>query len=216
MRRVSEAIKDIIEHNELLQTGLQHRLFNLSQLAQYIRPQVEAWTMKEVQPTAIVMSLSRLQRSFSARKTPKAEKILLENITVRSSLFAVTYNKVAGLHRQISALHRKLEKLESYFTIAEGLNEITLILERDREELLSGVIEQKPIYQQKQVASLSVKIHPRYLNMPGFFYVLFQQLFLQNINIIEIGSTATELIFYLNEKDVQLAFDTLYRRFKSR
>jgi aspartokinase len=40
-----------------------------------------------------------------------------------------------------------------------------------------------------------------------------QQVAVQGINVVEIASTATELILYLDQKDVRLAFDTLYQRF---
>jgi hypothetical protein len=36
------------------------------------------------------------------------------------------------------------------------------------------------------------------------------------VNIVEIASTSNELIIYLEERDVELAFDTLYRQFVRR
>jgi len=39
---------------------------------------------------------------------------------------------------------------------------------------------------------------------------------LQGVNVIEIASTSTELIVYINESDVRIAFDTLLRAFVER
>ncbi|MCP4606727.1 MAG: hypothetical protein GY847_40500, partial [Proteobacteria bacterium] len=45
---------------------------------------------------------------------------------------------------------------------------------------------------------------------------LIQQVALQNINVIEVASTATEFNVYVRSKDVRLAFDSIYQRFSKR
>jgi hypothetical protein len=213
MRKVSDALKTLVEENALLQMGIPLRLYNLSQLARHLQPQVEALTNKEVQPAAIVMNLSRLQRKLASKVLPPEFEISIDNIIVRSDLFTVTYLKAKDVHRSVNVLHSKIEKAGGYLTISEGMNEITLILERRYAELIRALISQKPIYRHDHLASIAVNLTKRYLETPGFFYLMFQQLYLQNINIFEIASTATELIFYVDQDAVRLAFDTLYNRF---
>ena len=65
MQKLSDAIKDIVSRNSLLQLGISHRLLNLSQVSRYLLPQVEARIQKKIQPSAVVMSLSRLQNEFN-------------------------------------------------------------------------------------------------------------------------------------------------------
>lgn len=210
--KLSHALAEITSDNALLQTGLTHRLFNLSQLALFLKPQVEARVGSRVNSSAIVMALSRMQRTSHRLSIPEL-KIDVRHMSIHSHLFTATYAKNSELHTQINTLHKKLERSKSHFTVSEGMNEVTLIFEQEKRELAESIITQKPLYSTSKLASIGVRISARYLETPGFFYLLFQQLLLQNVNIVEIGSTATELILYLHEKDVELAFSTLYRRF---
>lgn len=48
MIKISEAIQDIVHNNDQLRFGFHHQLFNLSQVARFIQPLVEARTQKSV------------------------------------------------------------------------------------------------------------------------------------------------------------------------
>ncbi len=65
----------------------------------------------------------------------------------------------------------------------------------------------------RNLAGLGVKFQEAYLETPGLLYQLLQQLALQNINVVEVASTTTEFNIYLDDRDVQLAFESLYNRF---
>jgi aspartokinase len=67
-----------------------------------------------------------------------------------------------------------------------------------------------------KVAALSVRFNAKYLEVPGLLYKILEQIALQGVNVIEIASTSTELIVYINESDVRIAFDTLLRAFVER
>ena len=82
-------------------------------------------------------------------------------------------------------------------------------------DILIG-IKEVPFKETKSIGSLSVRFDESYLKTPGFIYLVLQQLYFQNLNVVELTSTATELIIYLSEDEVQLAFDTLYSRFRKK
>lgn len=193
--------------------GLCHGLFNLSKLAAFLKPQVDAWTSKPHQTSAIVMALSRLKGELGEGEDAENYEVLISNLTVRSDLMTVSFANLKEVRKGVNALHNKLDPKNVFFTVSEGISEITLILEKEYAALIKEHIPAKAIYRHNRVAAIAVKIPERYLETPGFFYLLFQQLFLQNINLVEIASTSTELIFYLDQADVRLAFDTLYNRF---
>ena len=81
------------------------------------------------------------------------------------------------------------------------------------EELVRSSVPLPPTSFVPGLASLGVTFDERYLDEPGFLYFVLQQLYFQNINIVELASTSTELILYLAQADVRLAFDTIYQRF---
>ena len=60
---------------------------------------------------------------------------------------------------------------------------------------------------------MTAKFSKRYLQTPGLLYRILHQVTMQNINLIEVASTATEFSIFINQADVELAFDSIYRAF---
>lgn len=213
MQKISNALRELIEGNPFLQTGLRHRLLNLSQLARFVLPQLKARTKKQVQPSAVLMSLSRLQRELAVDPKAKSSSFKIHNMTANSDLVVMTFMKTVHVHKGVNEFYTRLQKQSAYITVTEGANEITIIFNKDHLPRLKGSIGEKPVFQNLHVASLALKFDLRYARVPGFLYFILQQLYFQNINIVELASTASELIIYLEEGDLRLAFDTIYNGF---
>ena len=218
MVKISEALSEIIKSNAFLQFGIQHRLLNLSQTARYLQPLVAARTRKDTQTSALLMSLSRFQSSFGLGgvKAGKLPVFQIDTITVQSDLAMVTVEKSRETHRQIGLLYTKVQNASGYITISEGLSEITVIFDRQFLASAEEFLKDRPIFRNGHVAAVSAKFSERYARTPGFFFAVIQSLYMQGLNIIEVSSTTTEIIFYLNSNDVQLAFETLYNKFRKR
>jgi hypothetical protein len=212
MIKVSEALQEIIKKNQTVQFGLSQELFNLSQLSKYLVPLVKARTKKEVQPSAILMALSRLQRKETRKQAqPRFE---IKKLSTNSGLVVATFNKTKSLHRSVNDFYGKIQDLGSSLTISEGTTQVTVIYDSEFIPLRKKIIKETPFQEITDIGSLSVRFDQAYLQTPGFIYLVLQQLYFQNINVVELSSTATEMIIFLSEDHVQLAFDTLYSRFR--
>jgi aspartokinase len=212
MIRLSDTLKKIVSHNPLLLFGLGHRLLNLSQTAQFIQPVVKSRAKKEVKPTAILMGLSRLQKNLG--KAPhRLEVFRFEKITVHSDLCSLSYPRHPDLQGKINRFLQLVEKRQGYINVTEGLHEATLLFDQDSLADAKRIIGEHPKNAYFGIASLGVKYHERYNQIPGMLYQIIQQLAFQSINLLEIASTHTEFIFYVKQEEVHLAFDTLYNSF---
>jgi len=212
MITISQAVRDIVEHDPSLKSGLAQRLMNLSQVARHIHAVVEARTQKPVRPDAIAMALSRLQGELPAVDRGAA-LTLADRVTVQRGLAIVTLPNVSDAHRGLLELHREARPAGRYLTITEGVREITLIVE---EAVLEGAIAAvgvTPSRVSRGVASLSVSLTRENLRTPGVLYRLLQPLALQGVNLVEVASTTAEFHLYLLEQDVMLALDSLYATF---
>lgn len=216
MKKVSDAVKSIVFDSAFLRFGFQYQLLNLTQLAKFIQPLVEARVKKEVTASAIVMSLSRLGKEMDWSDEDETGFFRIHNLVIHTELTILTLFKTPENHKEVNGLYRKIQKKEGIITVTEGLTEITVIFEAKHEEFAQTLLQGPPKRVDKDVGSLTVKFDDRYLDTPGFLYSVLRQVALQGINIVELSSTATEFILYLAEKDIQLAFDTLYRTFSSR
>jgi len=212
MLRLSDALQSIITENPLFLFGLSHRLMNLSQLAHHIKPLIEVRTKKSVKDSAVLMSLSRLQRQLN-----KIEKQItpfhFERLTITSDLCSMSFHKNPAIHSKINRLFQRIEEKKGYITISEGINEITLLFEKTFMEDAEKMIGEKPKKISRDLASIAIHYHEKYNTIPGMLYQIIQQIALQNINVVEIASTHTAFILYVEQKDVKLTFDTLYQAF---
>jgi aspartokinase len=79
--------------------------------------------------------------------------------------------------------------------------------------LLREMIREEPVHQHTHLAPVGEQFDRRYARIPGLLYTLLQRVTLQNINLIEISSTYTEIVFYVDEHDTRTVFDTLFQSF---
>lgn len=216
MLTLADVLRDFIADNPFLQFGMRKRLFNLSHLSKELRPQIEVRAKKEVKDSTILMALSRLQRTMKAH-TPHQDQVDIENITIQTGLSIYTYTKTKEVHQGVNKLFVALQKENSYLTICEGLQEITMLLDTSRAPLVKQFIPQKPKHHQDNLAALGLTFdEERYLSTPGVICLVLEQLLLQSINMIEVSSTYSGLTLYVADKDAKLAFDTLFRCFLGR
>ncbi len=216
MIKITDALETILSNSHELSFGFHHNLFNLTQLARFLKPSVAAKTKKEISESALLMALSRLQRKRGPLTRKKAEQYQVERVTLHTGLYLATYAKSHENHAAVATLYKRLQRDGEYMAISEGTSEITIIIEQHRVLETRQLIPQKPIVERRGAVSLGIRFHKKYLNVPGFIHRILQSLSLQNINVLEISSTATELAVYIDEGDKHLALDTILSSFGKR
>lgn len=214
MRKISDAVREIVGADPWLQTGLAQRLLNLSRVARYLRPSVEARTQKPVRPSAIAMSLSRLQSELPDPDAGPRLR-LARRITVQRGLAILTFPNTRRCQEGLLPLQQEIRRTHGYLTITEGIREITLIVEEGARALVQDTVPEQTSSVAPGIASLSVSLTRDNLSTPGVLYRLLQPLALQAVNLAEVTSTTTEFHIYIAEGDVMLALESLYAAYGS-
>lgn len=212
MVKISDVLKELIDKNQFLHFGFSHRLLNLSQTAEWIKPLLKARIKKNVSTSAILMSLSRMVRTRS-KILPSMQRMKVASMNVYNDLCELTFDKGSVVQQFLDKAYLQIQKRNGYMTISQGISEITIIVGHDCLGIIKKEIRAKPKFVKDKLAALGVQFDSKYVTNPGMFYYLIQQLTLQNINIWEVSSTYTELIFYIAQNDIRLAFDTLSQAF---
>jgi len=216
MLKISDALRDMINASPWLIFGFHHRLFNLTKVSAFLRTLVEARTHKEVQPSAILMNLSRLQsRRVEGHANLDAE-FFVDKIHIHSGLCTITFPKSEATHRHLYGIVAKVHERRGFLTLTEGIGEITVILGQENLDMTLNTLAVAPRLVNMQVGAVGVSFQEKFLAVSGLLYRLLQHVALQNINVIEITSTATEFNIFLDEADVRLAFDSIYQGFSKR
>lgn len=213
MIKVSDAVREIVDHDPSLKTGLAQQLMNLSQVARHIHATVEARTHKNVHLSAITMALSRLRAELPQIEL-KRDLGLADRITVQRGLVVLTFPNTARVHSGLLRLQERIREARRYLTITEGIREITLIVEQAMFERFREVVGVRPARISCDIASLSISLSEDNLAAPGVLYRILQALALQGVNLAEVASTTTEFHLYLSEADVMLALESLHGAFR--
>ena len=212
MIKIPEVVRELVLHNDFLAFGVSKKLFNLSALSEFLHANVENRTKKSVQNPAILMALSRLQKSFSKISLTK-KSFEIEKISATSHLCTLTFFRTDSTLQQIFSLQKKLFIQNIFFAFSQSSNEITIILPAEFLAIARSEISDFPKSENPEIAALSIQFSAQTAAQSGLLFFLLQTIYFQNINLVEITSTFTEFVFYLPQKDLKRAFSALHDRF---
>ncbi len=211
MITVPEATEKIIKRSPFLEEALQQKIVNLSALARLIKREVEEETMKKVKEGAILMALKRLSIKIKSKYPSKAVFTISPDMIVRSNLIEFTLansNFHFNKHRQLLEL---VEMQKNYFlTVTEGVFETTIIASQELKEKIISILKRENIISSfSHLSSITIKLPEKTATTPGVYYFILKALAWNNINIIEVVSTFTEISMILKDKEVDKAFSIL-------
>jgi aspartokinase len=212
MHKVADAVRHTIEKDGFLHFGLANGVLNLTRTAKFIRPFIEARTKKEVGVSAITMALSRLKLP-KRKMNAHLKNVKVNSVNVKKGLAEITYEKTSMTIQALKTAEESVRKTNGYIALTFSDSEITVISETRYLDAIKQIAEERPKSEIHDLVAVGVQFDEKYIKHAGMIYALIQQIAFQNINIVELSSTYTELVFYVHTEDMKLAFDTLYEQF---
>lgn len=206
MISVSDALNEIILNYPFVEEGLSKGIVNYSAFAREIKPQIEKRLYKTVKEGAIVMALKRISSKLTKPKS--TDSISLTNLTVRSNLNEFTFQNSGTLLEKTRQLLSSVDTKQDLFcTLSEGIRETTFIIS----SVLASKI--KMLFKQEQLvvninnlSSITIRLPKEVVYIPGVYYQILKKLAWENINVIEVLSTYTEITLIVETKNVDRAF----------
>ena len=209
MLKVTDTVLELIKADELALESARAKLLNFSAYAEKIHPLVENLTKKPVQKGTIVVALSRIAKSKDLVSSQFKPDIKLTNLSIKSSLSALTYQKTADIQRKISVLNPFQISLGDLFSLTEGPTEVTLILSENAKDKLIKQLATNPISEKENLVAITAQFDPKYADTPNNFFVLFSALAAKRISIVEVISTYKEISFIVNKENMESALSAL-------
>ena len=211
MVSISDALNEIITNYPFIEEGLSKGIVNYSAFAREIKPQVEKRLLKSVKDGAIIMALKRISDGLSKERNKGGQNLNLTDLTVRSNLSELTYTNSATFPEKTRLLLENTSNKRGVIcTFSEGIRETTFIMSAEimteakrifkGETLLSNI---------NNLSSITIRLPEEVVYIPGTYYRILKMLAWENINIIEVLSTYTELTIVLENKNVDRAFTSL-------
>ena len=130
---------------------------------------------------------------------------------MRSDLIEINIVKHPDSGELIKKIYDLVDlKKGDYISIVQGLHEISIITNKKHEKKLLKLINEKDVKKiVRKLSSLTINIPEESVEEIGMFYLITRALIWENISIIEIVSTFSEMTYILNTEDVPYAFKVI-------
>ncbi len=207
MISIPVAVEEVVKKKPFLEGALVDGLINLSALARQIKPEVEERIGKTVNDSAVIMALNRLVPRLELMSAMKN----MGDIVVRSNLSDFTFLNTSTLYGLQARLLNEVHSLKNVFcTFSQGIYETTLVVSDSIVPLVKELFANERIISSNTNLSLiTVRLPSENTACPGVYYYLFKELAWDNINIVEVISTANEFTIVVGDHDIHRAFTIL-------
>lgn len=216
MKSVVSAVQEHVSHDEVALEAMQLGILNLSAYAQIIQSKIEKETWKPVKVGTITVALSRLMNdtSFNSQLLEIKPFVHISDISIRSPLCILSFEKTDSVQKSVARIFESKNHLKehAFFTVTQGVHEITLIFPDVISEQILKFFKEKPKSYLRGVAGITTRFSEQYLTTPNTIHSLLAVLAVERINVLEVVSTHTELAIIVIEDDVEKTLSA-YRRY---
>lgn len=213
MKTISSVVEGYIKKKPFLQSALAQGIINLTSLSRIVKPEIQDELGKDVRNGAIVMALKRLSDDLEFRATHKIVKVLknIGEITVRSSLTDFTFLvSDTLLSQQAKLLEAVNNNQDVFYTSSRGVNEMNIVVSDSMDAVVEKLFKAEKCTQKaKNLSSITVKLPPENVSVPGIYYFIFQRLAWEGILLYEVISTTNEFTILVDDDQVDVAFKTI-------
>lgn len=211
MVTVSHIVKDIINRQIFLQEAINNDIVSFNKLARYLKPKIQEELQKEVKTSAIVMALRR--------HTEKTKKRLIEPKfsyyigTIKTDICYIILESSSNLLPKIQKLYPIIDfRKGGILNIIQGNFEIAIITNKKYKEQLQELLQEEKIVEAvDDLVSISLTYSKDFLFTPGVLYDVIRFLTWENINVLSIILTSTEMSVIIDQKNLMRCYKTLSR-----
>ncbi|MBU1201067.1 MAG: hypothetical protein KKA51_01080 [Nanoarchaeota archaeon] len=218
MVTISHLVEKIIEKKPFIQEALSKGIINNAALAEELKPIIEKELKKKIKFSAVNMAIRRLSEKLKNNFTENTKFDNKSDITIKSNLVEIVVYKEQETQEKIKKVHDLIDfKKGDFFSVTQGNYEVMIIINEKHEQKVKTFFDKKNIKKViSGLSSLTVNLPEEAVETIGYFYVVTRALNWENINIVDIVSTFTEMTFIVKEEDAAASFNTLRKLIKNK
>lgn len=213
-KSASEIVREEIDCLPHIRTALEMDLLNYSAFARFLIPLIQKKYNKKVSRESIIVAATRYQKEMLKTKlSEKLKKGISEcNLSMRSGIVDLTLQKAPNIQEVVNEFNKEIDwKRGEIMFIAQGRGEVEVILDRMNYNKIKELISEEMIL--STIPNLSIiSVHQPSTELtfvPGFYSFLLNNLAMNNINVLEVMSTLTELIIVVSQEQGSKTFEIL-------
>ncbi|MFH0979124.1 MAG: ACT domain-containing protein [Candidatus Woesearchaeota archaeon] len=209
MVNISHLVREFVDRQPLLQEAIIEGIVNFGALADQLKPRIEKELSRKVKHSAVVMALHRYSETL---KKPFPKKFdYRSEIIIKTGICDLILVKSPELFERL----KKAYDLVDYnkgdtLNIVLGNYEVSLVVsERILASLTSLLRDVKVISIEHDLVSIALRFNEKFVTTPGVIANITRKLSWNNVNIVEIVSTMTELSVIIHERNLTRAYKVL-------
>ncbi len=215
MITVPQAVEKIIKRSRYLSEAMSKDLINASSLARYIKPEVEDLVFKSVTMGSIVVAIKRLGKTFSGGYRQVTAFKEAPDMIVRSNLTLIYVKNSDNLLGKLSEIEKTSKNFQKKALFTYGRVETIILTNKINLEGIRKTLRNEEVAQTfPNVSSVTIHLPEETVTNPGIFYFFLKSLAWENVNILDILSTQTELTLIFSPDNINSAFGILQSLFK--
>ena len=211
MPTISHIVKDILDRQVFLQEAINRGIVSHNLLAKNLKPEIESTLGKQVKTSAIVMALRRNSDKMEKRFSEPSFSYSIE--TIKTDICYVVSEESPTLLSKIQNLCSIVDfRKGGILNIIQGNFEVAIITNKKyKEDLLDLLHDEKVLDTVDDLVSISLTYSKDFLFTPGILYDITRFMAWENINVIDMILTKTEMSLIVYKKDLTRCYKTLGR-----
>lgn len=216
MVTVSHLVKKYIAEHPIVEDAIREGILSNAALAEKIQRPLENELGKEIKLPAVVMALRREQETIESYEKRHFKAIHAKELLMKTNLIDITILKSRELFHILQQIYRSVDYGKGdTLNIIHGNYEVSIITnEKHADDFLKLLKKERIIDIQRNLVSLSLTYNKEFVVTLGVIARITKKLAWENVNIIEIVSTTTELAIIVQEKDALRSYQALQQFLK--
>lgn len=209
---VSKTVKKIIREQPFLLEALNRGIIHFGNLATELKPKIESELGKTVTESSVAMALRRYAEAVKGKIGQLQQPMLECEVTMKTNICDFNVVKTNSLLTQLSSFYGLVDfGRGDFLNITIGNREISIaISQKYRDEIKDRLKGETVLLRQEELVALTIIFNSDFFHTPGITYQVLQSLAWQNINLLEIISTLTELTIVIEKKDSIKSYTVLH------
>jgi aspartokinase len=213
-RSAAQVTREYVEKRPVLKQMLLKGLINHSALARVIMDE-EQLTNEEAVTAALRRHVSEVGAEVAGPDESLRALLSESSINMKNKIASIT---VKGDWQVLARLEKAMKGFlgqKDLMQFIQGTESLTIITEENNvDQIVSAIGKEYVIKTRKGLAEMAVVCPPKIETTPGVVTHLSSLLSQNGINVVEMASCYTDVIFIVDEKDMMRAYDILGRGFK--
>ncbi len=205
MSSINEKVKNYINHDASIKKDLKRGIINQRALARYIKEK----KCPEASLDAVISAIRR----YPTSEIQKTENEFLKEfkLSMKNDIFDLSLSNNKNVHEKLGSLPELIDFSKGeILRIIVGVQSLKIIGdERNSNEIKNKFSNKNIINLRENLSEITLTFPEKAEEKTGIISTVTTELSLNNINLIEIMSSAPELILVINEKDSLETYRTL-------